>query len=284
MGDAAHDLTLDWKWLVLASAIVLATYAMLIQSWRMLLAEWGGHLRYGEAVQIWTIANLGKWIPGKVWQVGALSMMAADAGVSGVAAAGAALLGTALNIGAGLGIAAITSAGGLDAIKPGLRQVAVVLALLFVVGVGALPFVLPTLLDRFARWRGIPLSDRRLSHRTIWVATAINAASWVAYGAAFACFTRGLLPSVSGNPSTFVAVYTASYVLGYLVLFSPGGLGIREAAMIALLVAFGMAGKGDAAILSVASRVWLLVLEVLPGVACLLLLSPLKRAALRRPG
>lgn len=85
---SAIDLSVDWRWIALATGVVLGTYAMLIQSWRLLLAGWGGHLPYGSAVRIWTLANLGRWIPGKVWSVGALSVLAAEQGVSGAAAAG----------------------------------------------------------------------------------------------------------------------------------------------------------------------------------------------------
>ncbi len=284
MATASHDVVLDWRWIALASVIVLATYALLVQSWRMLLAEWGGQLRYSQAVQIWTISNLGKWIPGKIWQVSAMSLMARDAGVSGVGAAGAAILGTVLNIGAGFGVAAFTAADGLDALKPGLRRIALALTVVFILGVAALPRVLPLLLARFAKWRGVAIDHQALSHRTVWTATAINTASWLLYGLAFACFSRGVTPGVSGDPTAFIAVYTASYLLGYLVLFSPGGLGFRETALVALMVALGMSSIGDAAILSVASRVWILVLEVLPGLVSLFLLSPLQRTALRRSG
>lgn len=281
---AARELSLDWNWILLGSVMVLATHAALVQSWRMLLAGWGGHLTYGRAVQIWTIANLGKWIPGKVWQVGVMGMMAADEGISPVAATGAALLGTLLNIGAGFGITAITGADGLDVIRPGLQRLAIVLAALFSLGVLALPSLLPPLLDRLARWRGLPVADQHLTRSTIWLSAALNAGSWMAYGVAFACFTRGVTPAVSGDPSAFIAVYTASYLLGYLFLISPGGLGVREGALVALLLALGLAGKGDAAILAVSSRVWITCLEILPGFASLLLLTPRQRAALRRPG
>jgi hypothetical protein len=279
---SARALAPDWSWIALASLIVLATHAMLVQSWRLLLAGWGGHIRYGRAVQIWTIANLGRWIPGKVWQVGALGMLAEDHGVSPVAAAGAALLGTLLNIGAGFGITVLTGANGLELIRPGLKPIFVGLSALFLAGVVALPWVLPSVLRRIARWRGVAHADRQLSPAAVWTATAINGASWVCYGLAFACFSRGVTPAISGDPLAFVAVYTASYLIGYLVLFMPGGLGFREAALVAFLIGTGAAGKGDATILSVASRVWITVLEVLPGLIGLLLLPPMQRAALRR--
>jgi uncharacterized membrane protein YbhN (UPF0104 family) len=80
----------------------------------------------------------------------------------------------------------------------------------------------------------------------------------------------------------FIAVFTASYLIGYLVLFSPGGLGFREAALTVLLVGVGAAGQGDAVILGVTSRLWLTVLEVLPGLVSLLVRPAPQRAVLHR--
>lgn len=282
--QAAAAFTIDWPWVLAASVVVLATYAMLIQSWRLLLAGWGGVLAYPAAVRIWTIANLGRYIPGKVWSVGALGVLAAREGVSGVAAAGAAILGTVLNLGAGIALAVILGADALERLYPGLRLIAIAASVAFAIGVIALPALLPPLLDRFARWRGFALARQQLAARTLWIATALNAISWIGYGVAFALFARGVTPQVSSNPTTFIAVFSASYLIGYLVLFAPGGLGFREVALSGLLVGMGAAGQGDAAILGAASRVWLTILEILPGMVSLLWLSPAQRAALRRSG
>lgn len=281
--QSARSIDVQWPWVLLASAIVVGVYAMLIQSWRMLLAGWGGHLAYRDAVRIWTIANLGRWIPGKLWSVGALSMLASETGVSGVAAAGAALLGTLLNLGAGFGIMALTGAGGLDVIHPLLRTTAATVGVMFIVGVLLLPRFLPPLLTRFATWRGLPAPPAQLPARTLWLAVTINAASWVGYGIAFACFSRAVSPAVSGNPALFIAVFSASYLVGYLFLISPGGLGVREVVLVGLLTAIGAADSGDAAILSVTSRVWLTVLEVLPGLISLMV-APARRARLPESG
>jgi glycosyltransferase 2 family protein len=280
---AARTISVDWRWISAASAVVFATYAMLIQSWRMLLKGWGGHLSYGTAVQIWTISNLGRWIPGKVWQIGAMGVMARQAGVSGMAAAGSALLGTALNIGAGLAIAIIAGTEALDAVFPGLRRYALAGTVLFVVGVGFLPMLLPPFLNRVARWRGLPVADRHLPPRTVWLAALLNAISWIGYGLAFALFTRGVTPAVQGNLAFFITAFALPYLVGYLVLFAPGGIGFREIALSGLLVGLGAAGQGDAAMLGATSRLWLIVLEVLPGTVALLLV-PGRRALLRSKG
>lgn len=282
MRVAARELQVEWRWIAAASAAVLSVYALLIQSWRLLLRGWGGELAYLSAVRIWTIANLGRWIPGKVWSVGALSVLAAREGVSGAAAAGAAVLGTLLNIGAGFGVAVIMGAEGLDTVYPGFRMGALVATAAFIAGVWALPQLLPPVLAWFAVKRGAPVGTRQLSAGTLWAAAAMNALSWIGYGLAFALFARGVTPRISSDPALFIAVFTASYLIGYLVLFSPGGLGFREAALTVFLVGVGAAGQGDAVILGVTSRVWLTVLEVLPGLVSLLFLPASQRAALQR--
>ena len=276
---AARTLHIRWGWILAASALVLGTYAMLVQSWRVLLSGWGGSLPYGKAVQIWTVSNLGRYVPGKVWSIGAMGLLASREGISGVAAIGASILGTLLNIGAGFGVAVVFGGRFLDAVSPGLRNVSLVAAVAFIVGVILLPFVLPRILDRYAVRRGLPVAEQQLGNRDVWLAALLNTCSWVGYGLAFACFARGVLPLVP-NATLYIAIYAASYLVGFLVLFAPGGIGFRELALSALLIAGGAAGQGDAAILGATSRVWLTILEVLPGLIGLLLMTPAQRAGI----
>lgn len=264
---AAH---VAWSWVALASAIVLCTYAALIQSWRMLLSGWGSDLPFGAAVRIWTIGNLGRYLPGKVWSIGALGLLAKREGVSAIAATGAAILGTLLNIGAGFGIMALSGARVLGAITPWLQSVAMVVSACFVLGTALLPVLLPPVLAWVARWRGLPAQTTHLPAVTLWQSTMINAASWAAYGLAFAAFAKGVAPNVIAAPAMFITIWTASYLVGYISLFAPGGIGVREVVMSGSLVALGLAAAPDATFLALASRAWLTVWEIVPGVLALL--------------
>jgi hypothetical protein len=59
--------------------------------------------------------------------------------------------------------------------------------------------------------------------------------------------------------------YVASYLVGLLVVIAPAGIGFREAA---LVVCLGSAiGAQPAVILAVASRVWLIALELVAAAA-----------------
>lgn len=274
----ARTTRLDWRWIALSGVIVLATHASLVQAWRLLLAGWDDAPPFWTSARIWSSANLGRYLPGKLWSIGALGVLAGRAGVSGVAAASAAILGTALNLGAGLGIIALSGAAAFRGIDPIYGRLAIAGTILFVVGVLALPALLPPVVNWVARRRGLPPVDRHVSRGRLWLATGINTLSWVAYGLAFAAFARGVTPQVAGAPAAFVTVYTASYMLGYLVLFAPGGIGYREWALVALMVSIGMSSAPDATILAAASRVWITVLEITPGLIALSLTSGSSRA------
>jgi uncharacterized membrane protein YbhN (UPF0104 family) len=275
---AAATIVVNWALIAAASAIVLATYAALIQSWRVLMTGWGSSLSYSAAVRTWTIANLGRYIPGKVWSVGALVVLAQREGVNPVAATGAAMLGTLINLGAGLGVVAVTGSVVLDALGAGYRAAAWIGSAAFVAGVVVLPWILPIVLRALAARRpSIRMPERDLPRGAIWLAVTINFASWVGYGTAFMLLSAAVLPDVSGALAAFIAIWTASYLVGYLFLIAPGGIGAREGALVAAFLALGIAGSAEAAILAAASRLWLIVLEVLPGLVCLALAPGARR-------
>ena len=75
--------TLHPNWLmVLGSAgWVALSYAVLIETWRQIVIAWGGKLSWPAAARIWFISNLGRYVPGKVWQIGAMGALAQEAGV-----------------------------------------------------------------------------------------------------------------------------------------------------------------------------------------------------------
>lgn len=267
--DVALHTHVAWGWVVLSSVLVLLVHVALVQSWRMVLGGWGSPLRFGAAVRIWTISGLGKYVPGKLWSIGAMGVLTHREGGSSVAAAGAALLGTLLNLGAGFGVVALSGSSVLRTFDAYVRTLALFGGAVFTVGVLALPWVLPPVLERVARWRGLPPLNAHLTPRTIWFATLVNVFAWIGYGLAFMAFAHGVTPQIMGTPGSFIAAYTASYVIGYLALYAPGGLGVREFILTGLLVSLGLAQVPEATFLALASRVWLTILEVLPGLVSL---------------
>jgi uncharacterized membrane protein YbhN (UPF0104 family) len=268
--EAAASAHPRWGYIALSCALVLANYALLIQAWRVLLAGWGGSLAFWPSARIWTISNLGRYVPGKVWAIGSLAVMAQSRGVSGAAAVGAALLGSLINTVAGFIVLAATGAGVLE--LPPAAVVAIVL-------LGAAILVAPPFLPWLGRLAG-RLARRdivipRIPHSAIWIAAAISALSWVLYGVAFRVLAAGVLSRAPGAAGLYTAIFTGSYLAGFLAIIAPGGVGVREVVMAGALKGAGF-GTGEAILLVVASRVWLTVLEILPA-ALFLIVRPLRR-------
>src|SRR5690606_3072472 len=123
-------------------------YAVLIEAWRRMVGGWGAPLGYRHAARIWFVSNLGRYVPGKVWQITAMAVMAERAGVSRYAAAGSALLVNLANVVAGVGVVAVTAAGLLGNPMLSLGGAALLLVLL-----AATPRLLPLLARVYGRLR-----------------------------------------------------------------------------------------------------------------------------------
>src|SRR5207344_101722 len=101
-----------------------------------------------------------------------------------------------------------------------------------------------------------------------------NIIARILYGVAFRVFTLGVLGVAPGATSAYIAAYAASYVIGYVVVLVPGGIGVREVALAASFQQFGLADPKQAAVVAVTSRLWLSVLEIVPGLIYLARRTP----------
>lgn len=247
-----------------SALIVLASYGVLIATWRMMVAAWGERLAAGTAARIWFVSNLGRYVPGKVWQIAAMGVMAQEAGVSATAAVGSALVIALVNVLVGFAVVAATGFPLLARVLPDARALPWVLGAL-AIAVAALPWILPPLIRLTGRLTRRPVETPRLPSRAIWIAAAGCATAWVLYGLAFRELAIALYGTATGGAASYVAVFTLSYLLGYVALFAAGGIGVRELSMAALLVSAGLTGEPAAAVLVIASRLWLTVLEIVPG-------------------
>jgi uncharacterized membrane protein YbhN (UPF0104 family) len=77
-----------------------------------------------------------------------------------------------------------------------------------------------------------------------------------------------LLPGVDLSLSRAVGVFTCSYLVGFIALFAPGGLGPRESVFLLMLA--GPIGLKPAGALALASRLLLTGTEILPAIPLLL--------------
>lgn len=259
------DVRPDWSRLALSGLIVMASYAVLIETWRRMLSAWESRLSFWDAARIWSISNLGRYVPGKLWQIGVMATMARERGATPAASIGSALVVNIVNIITGAAVVLATGARVLDALHPGARRSALLLMLALGVGFLLLPVLLPWAVRLAVRLVKLQTTVPRIPPSTLWLAAVGTAAAWVLYGLAFEQLTIAVLGRGAGTSALYISVYTSSYLVGYLFLPAPAGVGAREWALTAGFVALGLGSDADAWVIAVASRLWLTVLEVLPG-------------------
>jgi len=245
-------------WIALSVGVVLTTYLIQIESWRRVLAGWRQRLPYRSAARIWCVANLGRYLPGKIWTVAGMVVMVQRAGVESWAAVASAVVMQALAFGTGAAAALALPTGGFG---PRLALgVALATSLLLAMGSAKLVRLANRLLS------GVVL--RPLPPLAVLTGGILMFASWVGYGVAFWALARGV--GVAGlTLPTAVSVFAAGYLLGWLAFLFPAGLGVREGVFLQLLQpAIGASG---AVVLGVASRLLLTAAELAAaGLAALL--------------
>ncbi len=222
------QVTLDVKigWLAASVGVIFLTYAIQIESWRRMLHGWDQRLSYPNAARAWTLANLGRYIPGKVWSVAGLVVLAERAGVRRSAAA----------------VSAFAMQGVLA-----WRRTAQWLG---------------TLADSTTPLPPMPLS-------AIILSSSLMLLSWATFGVSFWMLIRGLISTAGVPLPAAMGMFALGYVMGLVALVAPGGLGVRDLALVGFLTP--LVGSGGALAVSLASRVQLTLTEAGAAGAGLLL-------------
>lgn len=281
VGLAARSVLVNWQafraqpvewrfsttWIAASVLVVFASYAVLIEAWRRVVLSMGERLAFLPAARIWFLASLGKYIPGKLWAVAAAAVLAQRAGVDPAAAVAGALVLQALALASGAVVVALTAREAFQAVGAWAVPTAVAVVIVSLAGLAILAS--QRLLDRISGL--LPSSWPRLraiAPKVLAAGFAANLFAWTGYGVALLLLTRGLLPGVVLSLPQAVGVFTCSYLVGFIALFAPGGLGPRESVFFLMLA--GQIGFKPAAALALASRLLLTGTEVLPAVPLLL--------------
>ena len=255
-----------WGMLALSGVVFLGAHAVLVHTWRTVLSCWDEHLPFWSAARIWSVSNLGRYLPGKIWQIGAMGAMARELDVSPVAASGSAILGTLVNITAGFVVALVAGRELLlQRLPPSLQTLTIASVGVACAGLVLAPLLIPRLAPAVALLTGRSL-EATLPTRAVVYSLIGNVVAWLVYGLAFQLFVTGVLGHASGGYVNYLSAYTSSYLIGYIFLFAPAGVGFREAAMLELLQLAGLATHPQAALVTLTSRIWLTLLEVTPAV------------------
>ncbi|PUB20131.1 hypothetical protein C8K30_11814 [Promicromonospora sp. AC04] len=274
---AAAELSVTEVALVVVLGAVYVWCTLL--AWRAVLADLGSPLSLRSAVAVFGISQLGKYVPGGVWNVVAAAEVGAGHRVPRSRSAASMLVAVAVSVASGAAVGAVAlpfvSAGALGAwswvvwVAP---AVVVVLA----------PPVLNRLIGLAVRLARRGALEHPMTWGGLGRAAAWSVAGWLVAGLQLWVLCTGLgLPL---TPRTFALAtggWALAWTAGFLFVVAPAGAGVREVVLAAVLAG---ALPGPAAGLAViVSRVVLTLVDLGFAGAGLLLARGVRRADVGLP-
>jgi len=217
-------------------------------------------LHFTTAYWIFLISNLGRYLPGKLWQIGAAALFGQRLGFSGKDMAASMVVYQLYLIPAGAIL--VLAGGGLPPpYDTGILQWTAWILVAALAFAAVWPHVILKILRPLARLAGIE-PDRWRIELVRRLAVAVQCLfAWICLSIAFGLFVMAVTPTSADFLVPLARAFIASYLIGYLALLAPGGLGVREGAIAFLLTP--MVGPGPAAGLALLSRLWITVTELI---------------------
>lgn len=251
-----------WGWIAASCALLAGGYAFSGWIWGRMVRDLGGPaLPARDAIQIYMVANLGRYVPGKLWQIAGLALLARAHGVPAPVATAAAVVGQAVAFAGAMLIALLAFSSAPPALASWTPLAGA--CTLAVVAIVTIPGIFRRLMRLWIRW--VP-GERPAENLPVgaveglrWL--ALYTLNWGGYALSFWLLVHGL--SLPGSPLDVGPAFAAAYVLGYVALFAPAGLGVREGSLVSFLAP--IVGPGGAALVAVIARVWTTAVEVAPA-------------------
>lgn len=232
---------------VAACLAVLLGLSLTGAVWRRILRASGHPVPRREGAAVFFVGQLGKYIPGSVWSLGAQADMARALGVPPRTTVSAGLLFLWIHLATAVPTAALLAdlPHAVGSVRPWLLMAAVLVSL-----VAVAPGVLT--------WMGGLLARAPAAVRFNWWDAGsfigIMALVWLLYGFATVLVVPPAVLADAGGPlavaPSCIGAFALSYLVGVLVVLAPAGLGAREAALISLLApALGLPAAAATALL-----------------------------------
>ncbi|MBU0984549.1 MAG: flippase-like domain-containing protein [candidate division Zixibacteria bacterium] len=270
-----YDWQLDPLWFAGSCVPALAAFFCFSTSWKMIIGGFGHRLSAPMAFKISYLSHLGRYIPGKIWQVFGMLYLAKKEGVPEEQAGASFVLFQLFTIPASILVYVLAAQaesrllsdkvallGQGSTLIIGIAMLAACAVLIF--WPAPILKAANAVLVRFGR----PPAKFMLDKRVALVIFGGYFVGWVLFGLAFWMFLKAVLGDTAPSATAAVGLYNIAYQIGYLTLFAPGGFGPRELVMGLLLTPF--IGPIAAAV-AVLARLWSVAIETVAALMALLI-------------
>jgi len=274
---AEYKWNLNFIYLTISFLLHMITLVLFSKSWCTVLRALGFRVALIQGFKISYLANLGRYIPGKFWQIFGMIYLLKQVNIGKKTAFASWALSWIYGLPPAFllsGIAAFFYGDLLSELFGGFFNNDIYTAF-FIISVATISILLIfvpeysvkllNLILRGLKKEKIDFKFKKIMAVKVFIIYFI---SWIIYGLAFYFLIKGLDGSSNVPFMVGLGSFVLAYILGLLALFSPGGLGVRELVLNALLLPyFGPVTSG----IVVAARVWSLITEFIAAAIALLI-------------
>lgn len=267
---AAYDWQARWAQLALSVVVLAGSFAFATYVWKRVLDRFAGSATsYPSLLRISFLSRIARYIPGKVWQFVAVGQLSAGSGSPARVIVSSLVVHTGFILLSGVVTGAVILAehipgvpsGGVLAIA-GASILALIASHPRVINLGL------ALLSKVTRRPTFTWTGRWHDSLELMLLSLVN---WLLQGVAFYLFADSIVELGVSDILPLTGMNAFAFVAGYVAFVAPAGAGVREATMASLLR--GILPSGAAAVVAIASRLWMIMAELL-AVALVLVLVP----------
>jgi glycosyltransferase 2 family protein len=253
-------------WLIAAVSAGLASMTVIALNWLSLIRRRGHHAPHGRGLSWFFTGQLGKYVPGGIWPVVGQAELAGRGGADRRSSYLATVSSMAFTLLAAITVAAISGV----ASPHDRRFTAILLTLGLVVMVASL--AIPRLRATLGRLAAAVTRGRaELPEASVVVLyTLRHIPVWVMFGVMYICVFVALGGDSNHDLGPGLAVdlifaASLSWIVGFVVIGVPGGIGVRESVFVALMTA--PIGATLALSVAVAARLVTIAVDLLGALA-----------------
>lgn len=269
----AYHWHINWWLLFVSVGLHLLTFAIYSRTWCLLMKGFGYTVPFRHGFKLAYIANLGRYIPGRIWPIIGMVYVAEKMKITKVDAVAswsmATLIGLPPSFIAGFVVVLLyPEMLSTELAKYLGASMYFTAALSLVVSVLVVFFPKQTLalINLFLRLIRRPPIVFNIAMRDAVGVYLGYLIGWIIYGLAFWVFLHAVIENPGVPLLVGIGSFIIAYQIGYLAIFTPGGLGARELVMISLLTPYlGPIAAGVA----VAARIWNTISDIIASAIAL---------------
>ena len=243
--DNLHEI--EWKpnyfWLTLSGVLYVVAYVPSCVFWFFSMRSLGQRPGLYETFRAYSIGHLGKYVPGKAMVVVLRSGLLDHTKTRASIAAAAVFLETLTMMAAGAFLSAVIAIVWFRNTPHGNQLSLIALGMMLVSGLPIIPPIFRNIALRLGVGRSDPEIDaklRGLTVKTLAVGWMLATLTWIVLGLCLWASIRGI--GIESGPllehlPQFVLAAALSVVVGF-VLMIPGGAGVREFVLAAVLISY----------------------------------------------